>query len=91
MSDEEPKDKSIVPDGEPQRPVVAVSPSGEITMWIPLARTDEVVARGLADIARSTILDFYQRQRIMQAKAGEAAAAAMKKPGGLFDRIRGRA
>lgn len=58
-------------------PMMGIDPSGNLTLHIPLHRTNEIFARGMFDFARSEALKWYayraQEARKMQAVVQKGA------------------
>ena|SRR3990167_10754694 len=53
--------------GPPEKPILGIDPAGNMTLFIPMSKTNEVFARGMVDMARTALLKWYlenaQRQR----------------------------
>ena len=59
------------------KPLLSIDPAGNLTLFLPLSKTNEVYARGMIDVTRSHVLSWYvkaqQEQRetaILAAKTG---------------------
>ena len=76
----EEQDKPAEPDMT--RPMLGIDNIGNMTLYIPLTRTQEVVSRGMVDMARSELLKWYaaaaQRNREMAALAAKTGFQRFK-------------
>lgn len=63
------------------KPFLGVDAKGNLTLHIPFATTNEILARGLVDVARSKVLEFYARQAKAQAEEQRTVAALAAKTG----------
>ena len=83
-----PKPEEVVEKTEEQkreellaRPFLGVDPAGNLTLHIPFTKTDEITARGMVDIARSRVLEFYGQQAKALAEEQRKVAALATKTG----------
>ena len=67
---------------EQNQPRMEITTAGDFTMFIPLAKTGDVFARGLVDVARTQIITWYAAQ----ARRNQELAALAAKTG--FQRFR---
>ena len=63
------------------RPFLGVDQAGNLTLHIPFTKTDEITARGMVDMARSRVLEFYAKQARAQAQEQATVAALAAKTG----------
>ena len=63
------------------RPFLGVDASGVLTLHIPFTKTNEITARGLVDIARSRVLEWYAKQARAQAEEQARVQALAAKTG----------
>lgn len=63
------------------RPFLGVDAAGNLTLHIPFPKTDEITARGIVDVARSKVLEFYGRQAKARAEEQAKMAALAAKTG----------
>lgn len=63
------------------RPFLGVDSSGNLTLHIPLPKTDELVARGILDKAHSMAVEYFNRRAREQAEDQRKMAALAAKTG----------
>lgn len=63
--------------GEPDlsKPLLGIDPVGNMTLFIPLGKTNEIFARGFVDTCRTEMIRWYVEHKARQA---EIAALATK-------------
>ena len=60
MKDTETPKEQDKPEGpDMTKPMLGIDSLGNMTLYIPLAKTAEVVSRGMADMARTEMLKWY--------------------------------
>lgn len=57
------------------KPLLGIDPSGNMTLFIPLTKTNEVWARGFIDVCRTEVMKWYVKNN---QKQQEIAALATK-------------
>ena len=61
------KSQAAAENGVPDKPMLGIDPAGNMTLFIPMTKTNEIFARGMIDMARSSLLKWYveyaQKQR----------------------------
>lgn len=45
--------------GVPDKPMLGIDPAGNMTLFIPLATTNDIFARGMCDLTRSKMIEWY--------------------------------
>lgn len=79
---ETPKDQDKPAEPDMTRPALGIDILGNMTLYIPLAKTQEVVSRGMVDMARTEMLKWYfaaiQRNREMAALAAKTGFQRFK-------------
>lgn len=63
------------------KPFLGVDQDGNLTLHIPFSKTNEIMARGLVDIARSRVLEWYAKQARAQAEEYAKVQALAAKTG----------
>ena len=63
------------------RPYLGITADGILTLHIPFTKTNEITARGMVDIARSRVLEWYAKQARAQADEQARIAALAAKTG----------
>ena len=63
------------------KPFLGIDQAGNLTLHIPLPKTGEIIARGMADMARSHILNWYARANKAQADEQAKISALAAKTG----------
>lgn len=56
------------------KPIIGIDKVGNLTMVIPLHKTDEVFARGIVDYCRSQVLSWYAERNRQRAQTAQLAA-----------------
>jgi len=74
------------PDGQPakptqetaepdmSKPILQIDTKGNLTLFVPLALTNDVYARGLVDVTRSHIIQWYAQEQAKRREMGILAA-----------------
>ena len=79
---ETPKEQDKPAEPDMTRPMLGIDNIGNLTLFIPLTKTQEVVSRGMVDMARTELLKWYaaaaQRNREMAALAAKTGFQRFK-------------
>ena len=57
----------------PDKPMLGIAPNGDMTLFIPLSKTNEVWARGFVDVARTELMRWYVAHKQKQQEIARIA------------------
>ena len=82
----------IDPAAMPDKPMLGIDPAGNLTLFIPLATTNDIFARGMVDVTRTKMLEWYAHAARKQAEA-QRQIQSMQQKGAMrrfADKIMGK-
>ena len=57
--------QTVAENGIPDKPMLGIDPAGNMTLFVPMAATNEIFARGMVDMARTSLLKWYAEKAAM--------------------------